>query len=214
MQGNSIRWVLFDLGGVLVEIGGVVATITGALGPDSTEDPWEAWLKSPAVWDWETGVTTNEEFAKQLVTELEMSVSPEDFLADCATWVLGTFDGIPQMLDDLRGRVGLACLSNTNPLHWPIIQERLRLHEALDRCFLSYQLGMGKPDPATFLRVVEELGCAPAEILFIDDNRLNVEGAREAGLRAERAFGGEAVRRVLRDAGLNTTNSTAVRKRV
>ena len=30
MQGKSIRWVLFDLGGVLVEIGGVVDTIYAA----------------------------------------------------------------------------------------------------------------------------------------------------------------------------------------
>ncbi len=214
MQGNSIRWVLFDLGGVLVEIGGVVATITEALGPESTEDPWEAWLKSPAVWDWETGGTNNEEFAEQLVAELGLSVSPQAFLADCATWVLGTFDGIPQILDDLRGHVGLACLSNTNPLHWPIIQKRLRLHEALDHCFLSYQLGMGKPDPATFLHVVGELDCAPGEVLFIDDNRLNVEGARQAGLRAEQACGGEAVRRVLREIGLLPTAYTTVRKRL
>jgi HAD superfamily hydrolase (TIGR01509 family) len=212
MQGNSIRWVLFDLGGVLVEIGGVVATITEALGPDSTEDPWEAWLKSPAVWDWETGVTSNEEFAARLVTELNLTASPEEFLADCSTWVLGTFKGIPQLLDDLRGRVGLACLSNTNPLHWPIIQDRLRLHEALDRCFLSYQIGRGKPDPATFLHVVGELGCAPGEVLFIDDNRLNVDGARRAGLRAEQAFGGEAVRRVLEEAGLTKTIQPAARK--
>ena len=84
MQGKSIRWVLFDLGGVLVEIGGVVATITEALGPDSTEEPWEAWLKSPAVWDWETGVTSNEEFAARLVTELNLTASPEEFLADCS----------------------------------------------------------------------------------------------------------------------------------
>jgi len=202
VQKNSIRWVLFDLGGVLVEIGGVVATITAAQGLDSSEDPWEAWLKSPAVWDWETGVTSNEEFAERIVSELQLSVSPSEFLADCSTWVLGTFAEIPEILSVLRGRVGLACLSNTNPLHWPIIQHDLRLHEALDRCFLSYQLGMGKPDPATFLHVAAELGCDAAEILFIDDNRLNIQGAREAGFAAEQAFGGEAVRAVLEKKGL------------
>jgi putative hydrolase of the HAD superfamily len=202
MQGNSIRWVLFDLGGVLVEIGGVEDTMKMALGPGSSEDPWESWLKSPSVWDWETGVTQNEEFARRLVAELGLSVTPEEFLADCSTWVIGTFDGIPELLASLRGRVGLACLSNTNPLHWPIIQRDLRLHEALDRCFLSYMLGMGKPDPATFTHVVDQLGCSPAEVLFIDDNRLNIEGARAAGLRAKQAFGGEAVRAVLEEAGL------------
>jgi putative hydrolase of the HAD superfamily len=202
VQADSVKWVLFDLGGVLVEIGGVVETIRAAQQPGCDEDPWEAWLHSPAVWDWETGVTSNTQFAQRIVVELGMSVSPEEFLADCSTWILGTFDGIPQLLTDLRGRVGLACLSNTNPLHWPIIQQQLKLHEALDRCFVSYQMGMAKPRPDTFEHVVAQLGCAPREILFIDDNRLNIEGAREAGLQAEQAYGGDAVREILELHGL------------
>jgi len=197
MQSEPISWVLFDLGGVLVEIGGVVETIRASSSQDSNEDPWEAWLRSPAVWRWETGDTSNEEFAIQIVEELGLDRSPDEFLVDCSTWVLGTFPGIPGILASLQGRVRLACLSNTNPLHWPIIQRDLALQDSLDRCFLSYELGMAKPDPATFRHVAAELGCAPKEVLFIDDNRLNVSGARKAGMLAEQAFGGDEVRAVL-----------------
>jgi putative hydrolase of the HAD superfamily len=54
-----------------------------------------------------------------------------------------------------------------------------------------------KPDPAAFTRVTDELGMAPDRILLLDDNQLNVDGARAAGLRAERVIGVEEARRVL-----------------
>jgi FMN phosphatase YigB (HAD superfamily) len=38
---------------------------------------------------------------------------------------------------------------------------------------------------------------APDRILLLDDNQLNVDGARAAGLRAERVIGVEEARRVL-----------------
>ena len=202
MTSSTISWVLFDLGGVLVEIGGVVETIRRGRGGDSKKDPWEAWLQSPAVFQWETGQTSNEEFARDIVAELQLDRSPEAFLSDCATWVLGLFPGTDEMLAALRPQVSLACLSNTNGLHWPIIQRDLGLDKKLDRCFLSYQLGRGKPDEATFSFVADQLECAPNKILFIDDNRLNVAGAQAAGMQAERAFGGEAVRAVLHSKGL------------
>ena len=68
MTSSTITWVLFDLGGVLVEIGGVVETIRR--GGDSESDPWEAWLQSPAVFRWETGQTSNEEFARDFFYDM------------------------------------------------------------------------------------------------------------------------------------------------
>jgi len=202
MREKQPQWVVFDLGGVLVEIGGVVDTIRAAR-PESNEDPWEAWLRSPAVEAWETGRTSNEEFADDLIKELGLLRSREEFLADCSTWVVGTFPETLPMLAALRGQVKLACLSNTNGLHWPIIQRDLRIHEQLDRSFLSYQMGLAKPDLAIFKEVAERLDSPPEALLFIDDNRLNVAAARDAGLQAEQAFGGAAVRDILRARGFS-----------
>ena len=196
------RWVLFDLGGVLVEIGGVEETIRAATAGQSGQDVWDAWLLSPAVRDLETGSIDPETFADRLVSELGLSVSPEDFLVDFGTWILGTYPDIPEILETLSARFSLACLSNTNAVHGPIMKRDLRLQKHLDRCFLSYQMGRAKPEAETFSYVVSELGCTPGEVLFIDDNRLNIEGARGAGLQAERAFGPEQLRAVLEDRGL------------
>lgn len=51
--------------------------------------------------------------------------------------------------------------------------------------FYSCEIGVAKPAAAFFEHIVDALGLAPAELLFIDDLDENVEAARDAGLRAE-----------------------------
>ena len=46
------------------------------------------------------------------------------------------------------------------------------------------------------------LDAVRTRVLFLDDNLVNVEGAREAGFRAERAQGVEQARAVLVHAGV------------
>ncbi|MEO7579570.1 MAG: HAD family hydrolase [Massilia sp.] len=49
----------------------------------------------------------------------------------------------------------------------------------------AHQLGVAKPDPAIFHAACAALDVAPHEALYVgDDPRLDVEGARNAGLRA------------------------------
>lgn len=48
----------------------------------------------------------------------------------------------------------------------------------------SCDLGLAKPDEAIYARLIEALGVAPSQTLFIDDHGPNVDGARRAGLRA------------------------------
>jgi HAD superfamily hydrolase (TIGR01509 family) len=48
----------------------------------------------------------------------------------------------------------------------------------------SCELGLVKPEEAIYARLIEELGVAPSQTLFIDDLAPNVEGARRAGLQS------------------------------
>jgi putative hydrolase of the HAD superfamily len=50
----------------------------------------------------------------------------------------------------------------------------------------SCEIGLAKPDPAYFEKAVAMIGADPATVLFVDDKQANVEGARTAGLVAER----------------------------
>ena len=42
-----------------------------------------------------------------------------------------------------------------------------------------------KPEPEIWRILLDTLGAKPSECLFFDDRAENIEGAREAGLRAE-----------------------------
>lgn len=95
----------------------------------------------------------------------------------------------PEMLDavrDLRD-AGLVCAIATNQhaQRAAYMQRELGYERLFAPCFYSCEVGVAKPDPEFFRRVVRQLGLAPHEVFFVDDMLPNVEGAREAGLVAE-----------------------------
>jgi putative hydrolase of the HAD superfamily len=65
-------------------------------------------------------------------------------------------------------------------------RSKLPLDEIFELIVDSAWVGMRKPDPAIYLLTVERLDSEldPSECLFVDDNELNVEAARELGMLA------------------------------
>jgi putative hydrolase of the HAD superfamily len=76
------------------------------------------------------------------------------------------------------------------------------MRRLFDRQFLSYELGLAKPDREIFERVVDDLDVSAEEILFLDDNQINVDGARSVGMRAELTRGLASARRAIEALGL------------
>jgi putative hydrolase of the HAD superfamily len=70
--------------------------------------------------------------------------------------------------------------------------------------FASHLVGMLKPDIEIFQHIVEQIGCPPTRILFLDDNQLNVASARTAGMVARRVAGLAEVRAALAELGVLT----------
>ena len=56
------------------------------------------------------------------------------------------------------------------------------LADLFEKLFLSFEMGMRKPDPRIFRKVVQVTGINPSESVFIDDSRQNVEAAKSIGL--------------------------------
>ncbi len=87
------------------------------------------------------------------------------------------------LIQELRRRYVVACLTNTEVEVGQFNRDR-GLYRPFDRAFLSTELGVGKPDPAVFRRVLADLRCAPHEVVFTDDNPVNTEGAKTVGMHA------------------------------
>ncbi|MAG31460.1 MAG: hypothetical protein CL908_11300 [Deltaproteobacteria bacterium] len=104
---------------------------------------------------------------------------------------------LPESRDPRRGAPAfrrtaiVGGLSRTNAVHSEHHWAELGIFELFDTLFVSHETGLVKPDREAFEHAVSRLGCRAEQVLFLDDNQINVDGARTAGLRAERARGVE-----------------------
>jgi len=186
---TSPRVILFDLGGVLVETGG-------------PEEALRHWNASDAMIRYETGMCSREDFARSLIDEWNLGLETAEFLTFFAAWLKPTFPGALELLASLKPRFTLACLSNTNELHWEIMLARDELLRTFDRCFASHQMGLRKPGREIYLNAISSLGCGPSDIVFFDDREDNVVGARAVGMSAHQVHGPAALARTVATLGL------------
>jgi len=186
--------LLFDLGGVLVESVGYERFNALLPAPISAEELKTRWLTSPTVRSFETGSCSAETFAAGVVAEYQLPLSPEAFLRAFTTWPQGLYAGAEDMLSQLRQRYKVACLSNSNAIHW----ERFGgFAEHFHMSLSSHLLGIVKPDAACFARALRECEVDAKDAAFFDDSLLNVEAARKFGLRAFHVNGLAEVRQML-----------------
>lgn len=183
-----IAAVVFDLGGVLAEFSGV-ATMRELAGIRSDEELWERWLGCDWVRRFERGQCSPEDFAEGMVGEWRLPMTGAEFLRTFGDWVQEPYAGAEELVADTARRVPVAMLSNMNAVHWDRAVSAWPLVKRFDHVFTSFQLGLIKPDVEVFRHVVDALGVAPEQIFFVDDNAINVEGAKVAGLSAQTVRG-------------------------
>jgi glucose-1-phosphatase len=198
---ETIEVVLFDLGGVLVELSGVesMRVLTGI---ESDEELWRRWLTCRWVRDFERGGCSADDFAAGVISDWELTITPESFLEAFGAWPTGLFPGAEELVRKTREKVPVGYLSNTNSMHWDEHFSQWPLCAEFDHRFLSFELGWLKPDRELFDGVAGLLAIPPSRVLFLDDNQINVDGAREAGFSAERVQGVAEAEQALKDAGV------------
>lgn len=199
---SDITHILFDLGGVIVELSGRPIADEWLAPGTTPEESWNLWLTSDAPRAFESGRIDAETFAQRVVDELQLSVAPEAFMKRFLGLPVGPFDGALDLLHALKSRYRTGIFSNSNALHWPRKMGGMKLDTAVHDHFASHLIGHVKPDPAGFEHVLGVWQVDPSAILFLDDNRLNVEAAMQAGIQAVAVQGLEELTRVLRASGI------------
>jgi putative hydrolase of the HAD superfamily len=194
--------LLFDVGGVLVELRGVEIILSWLDNRLTAEQLWHRWLQSVTVRQFETGKIDAPAFAAGVIAEFDLAVGPQEFLDSFVAWPTGLYPGTLELLERIPRRYQRALLSNSNPLHWPRVLDEMKLGPAIDHHFVSHLMGRIKPDPDAFEHVVQSLRCRPQEMVFFDDNGLNIEAARALGIRALQVRGLDETRQALVDLGI------------
>lgn len=180
----SLQVILFDAGGVLIELQGVEAMLALLQHRVTVDELWRLWLTSPAVRAFERGQIDADAFARELIAELQLEIEPASFLDAFIRWPVGLYPGALELVRRIPPRYRRAVLSNSNALHWPRALDEMGLRGAFDAHFASHLTGKIKPDHEAFQHAIDALECRAEQVLFLDDNRINVEAAIELGMQA------------------------------
>lgn len=198
----NISHLVFDLGGVIVELRGTPIHKAWIDADQTSEAVWEKWLTSEAPRAFESGKIDQDTFAKRIVDELSLSVSSEEFLAYFIQLPIGPYKGAIEFLQSLRPKYKTALFSNSNTVHWERKMNEMKLDNVFDFNFASHIMGKVKPDAQAFEHVIAELGVPASEILFFDDNQMNVDAAISAGMHAKQVVGFEQLPLAMAEFGL------------
>jgi putative hydrolase of the HAD superfamily len=174
--------LLFDLGGVLIDFAGfeeLGPLMTGAVDRAAVR---ERWIGSESVQRFERAEITPRRFAAGVVEELQLDLSPDEFLTAFVEWARGPYPGARSLLEWIPKSYRIACLSNSNELHTPL--HRRSMEPLMERYYFSDELGLVKPEREIFEHVIRDMDASPGRIAFFDDTPVNVEAAREVGIAA------------------------------
>jgi glucose-1-phosphatase len=133
------------------------------------------------------------------VKEWGLELDPLEFIQAFATWPKGFFPGARELLINLRPHHQLACLTNSNEVHWARFPE---LATMFDFAFSSHEIGHVKPDAAAYKFLLTRTNAEAENVYFFDDLQPNVEGARALGIKAIQVEGIAALKAALQREGL------------
>lgn len=106
------------------------------------------------------------------------------------------------IIDKLRKNYRLGILSDlTESIYFTDVE--LKIYDHFDSLFLSFKVGLKKPDKQFYLLALNEMKSQPAETIFIDDKAEYVNAAKELGLHGITYSGNNNLIEELKILGVN-----------
>ena len=100
------------------------------------------------------------------------------------------YNDVVEFAHSLKDRCKIAILSNLTPFDKKRINDQYDLNK-FDYVYLSFEIGLKKPNKDIYKYVLNNLKIEPKEILFIDDDTNNILAAKECGWNTCQAYGYE-----------------------
>ncbi|MCR5130777.1 MAG: HAD family phosphatase [Prevotella sp.] len=184
---QSIKNIVFDLGGVLVGLDGSKSIEAyDKLGCQAVSKYIEEHRTEDLFYRIELGLISTHDYCEEIRQMTNTHATDEEMIQAWNLLLTELSTLRREKLLSLRQQgYRLFLLSNTNDMHWQHCASNLfgnEVVDAFDQIFLSYEMNLSKPDAAIFSAVINEANLLPSETLFIDDNRQNIEAAASLGI--------------------------------
>ena len=181
--------IIFDLGNVLlpIDLDKTYAAFS-AYSSLSKEEIGSIIIDNQLWVPYESGKQSDIEFREYLRSRLHLTISDLEFDEAFSALLLNFQEGVYEWIASLQSTYHLILLSNTSSIH----AERFtkvslgptgeNLFSLFHHVYYSFEMGLVKPDPAIYHRVLTEQGFSPSQVLFFDDNLANINSAKLIGI--------------------------------
>ncbi|TNF41147.1 MAG: HAD family phosphatase [Cytophagales bacterium] len=193
----DVDFLIFDLGNVIIDIDYQRSlNLIKSKVEESLHDRVDFFYQTEFHKSYEKGLISSVQFRDEVRDYFSQSWSDQEI---DTLWnsLLGKIP--PQRLElvkELRKKYQVGVLSNTNEIHIDAVHEMLRSEHGLDRfdpifdwVFYSHEMGLAKPSAEIYEKMLAELNTSPDRVLFFDDLKANVEGAKAVGIEAVQVTG-------------------------
>jgi|688.fasta_scaffold119207_1 putative hydrolase of the HAD superfamily len=188
---TTTKAILFDFGNVIINIDVEKAILAFS----------ELTFKSPARVNqlfadaevfkkYETGYYSDDEFRDVIRQILSYPLNDQEIDKAWNALLLDVPKKRLDFLESIKMKYPIYLLSNTNNIHIEQCKQYFRtkfgipnFETIFSETFLSYKMGLWKPDYKIYDAAISKIGCKPEEILFLDDNQDNIDAATDLGIQ-------------------------------
>ena len=176
-----IKYFIFDIGGVLIEL--KRRHFLFELSRFIRQSLWR--IQWPLNHEIVNEITCGRKSVMDLFHFLrDVYDCPDDWNTFQTVWLslLGkTMPGMEPLVRQLQADYQLVILSNTNEPHFEYLKSNYSIFQYFEPVFLSYRMGLAKPDSRIFDEVLRYFQAEPNECFLVDDLRANVLTAQKMG---------------------------------
>lgn len=191
MKNSRIKNIVFDLGDVILNIDVPLASSNFSRLSGKEQHEILTLFKEKELFRlFETGLVDEDAFRNMIRELLEFPDWSEEII-DTA-WNSLLLDIPPAriaLIKELSKNYRLFLLSNTSSIHIKQVNKILhaasgveKLDDLFEKVYVSYEMGLMKPNPEIYLQVLRESGLVAEETLFLDDNADNITAASKLGI--------------------------------
>jgi putative hydrolase of the HAD superfamily len=187
LLSGSIRYLLFDLGGVLyhIEHQRTRRAFEQLQMPGADTTVVFSLLHADEVFGlYDAGQISSDEFRNHLRSLYKLQANDEQIDMAWNAMLIDVFPQTMPLLQAVCAKMPAGLLSNINQIHHRAIEYAcLPIFDNLRDITMSYQVGMRKPQKEIFLHAAALAGLPVQEILFLDDTPANIEMAAQIGMQ-------------------------------
>lgn len=184
---NKLKAVVFDYGKVLSlpPTQEQWETLIACFGKSHQEFQQVYWRNRDGI---DRGILDIVTYWKQAGEDCGRTISDAEAMEliahDNRQWTNVSAETLELARDLRRAGYKTAILSNMESRMLGVMREKLDWLDEFEVQMFSCEIGMVKPDAEIYLECCRRLGCRPEEVLFLDDKKVNSEGAKSIGMES------------------------------